>query len=98
MNTNKANKRVRDAADDVAHSGKIDKAKGHVKEVIGATKEKIGSLIGDRELEAKGQMQNAEGKKDRLKGEIKETYEDVKDKVKAGVEVIKDKIDAARKA
>ncbi len=77
---------------DVKHSGSVDKAKGHTKEVIGATKEKVGSLIGDHELEAKGHLQNAEGKKDRLKGEIKEGIEDAKAKVKAGAEVIKDKI------
>ncbi|AXQ27617.1 CsbD family protein [Solimonas sp. K1W22B-7] len=77
---------------DAKHSGSVDKAKGHAKEVIGATKEKVGRLIGDDELEAKGHLQNAEGKKDRLKGEIKEGIEDAKAKVKAGVEAVKDKI------
>lgn len=88
MNSNE----VKDRASDAGHSGKVDKAKGHTKEVIGAAKEKVGSLIGNRDLEAKGRVQNAEGKKDRMKGEIKETVEDVKDKVKAGVEVVKDKV------
>ena len=88
MNTHEAKDRV----NDIAHSGTVDKAKGHTKEIIGSAKEKIGSLIGDHELEAKGHLQNAEGKKDRLKGEIKEKIEDAKDTVKAGVEVIKEKI------
>ena len=81
---------------DVKHSGTIDKAKGHTKEVIGSTKEKIGNLVGDHELEAKGHLQNAEGKKDRMKGEIKETIEEVKDKIKAGAEVVKDKYNEVR--
>lgn len=81
---------------DVKHSGAVDKAKGHTKEVIGAAKEKLGSLIGDEKLEAKGHLQNAEGKKDRVKGEIKEGIEDVKNKVKAGAEVIKDKVNEVR--
>lgn len=97
MNPNEVKDRAKDVADEIAHSGKADKAKGHTKEVIGSAKEKIGSLIGNDELQAKGHLQNAEGKKDRLKGEIKETIEDVKDKVKAGVEVIKDKLHDARK-
>jgi uncharacterized protein YjbJ (UPF0337 family) len=88
MNTHEAKDRAKDAI----HSGKVDKAKGHAKEVIGAAKEKVGSFIGDAELEAKGRLQNADGKKDRLKGEIKEKIEDVKDTVKAGVELIKEKV------
>jgi uncharacterized protein YjbJ (UPF0337 family) len=88
--------KAKDAAYDAAHSAAADKAKGHSKEVIGKIKEKVGSAIGDHELEAKGHLQNAEGKKDRLKGEIKQEIEDVKDKVKAGVEVVKDKINEAR--
>ena len=88
--------RAKSAANDAAHSAAADKAKGHGNEVIGKIKEKVGSAIGDHELEAKGHLQNAEGKKDRLKGEIKESIEDVKDKVKAGVEVVKEKIDELR--
>lgn len=79
-------------ANDATRSAAADKAKGHAKEVIGSTKAKVGSLIGDHELEAKGHAQNAEGKVDRMKGEIKEKVEDAKDVVKAGVEVVKDKI------
>ncbi|MES2490697.1 MAG: CsbD family protein [Pseudomonadota bacterium] len=92
MNAYDAKDRVEDRAEDIAHSGAVDKAKGHTKEVIGTVKEKVGSLIGDHELEAKGHLQSAEGKKDQLKGEIKEKIEDAKDAVKAGVEVIKEKV------
>jgi uncharacterized protein YjbJ (UPF0337 family) len=88
MNTQEAKAQLKD----VSHSGKVDKAKGHTEEVIGKVKEKIGSVLGDKELEAKGHLQNAEGKKDRLKGEIKEKIEDAKDTVEAGVELIKDKV------
>ncbi len=90
--SNNTAKATKDVIDDAASSAAADKARGHSKEVIGTIKTKVGSLIGDEELEAKGRLQNAEGKKDRLKGEIKETIEDVKDKVKAGVEVVKEKI------
>lgn len=103
MNSDK----VTDKADDVMHSAAVDKARGHGKEVIGTVKAKVGNLIGDQELEAKGRAQNAEGKVERMKGEIKEKiqdakgeikekYEDAKDMVKAGAEVVKEKIDEVR--
>lgn len=84
--------KARKAANDAAHSAEADKAKGRTKETVGKIKEKVGSFIGNDELEAKGRLQNAEGKKDRLKGEIKETINDAEDKVKAGYEVVKDKL------
>lgn len=92
MNSNEVKRHGAQTADDVAHSAAADKAKGHTKEVIGTVKEKVGHLIGDHELEARGAVEHAEGKKDRLKGEIKEKIDDVSDKIKAGVEVIKDKV------
>lgn len=88
--------RARDAADDVEHSAAADKARGHTKETIGKVKEKVGSFIGDDKLQAKGDAQRLDGKKDRLKGEIKEKIEDTKDKIRAGAEVVKDKFDEAR--
>ncbi|WP_295684716.1 CsbD family protein [uncultured Nevskia sp.] len=97
MSTNKTANAAKDVVDDAASSAAADKAKGHTKEVVGSIKAKVGSLIGDKELEAKGHAQNAEGKTDRLKGEIKETIEDVKDKVKAGVEVVKEKFTGSAK-
>lgn len=67
MNQQSAKKQVKNTV----HIGNFDKAKGYAKEVLGLAKEKVGSLIGDRKLEAKGHLQNIEGKKDRLKGKIK---------------------------
>ncbi|GAC1625455.1 MAG: hypothetical protein NVS9B10_12380 [Nevskia sp.] len=96
MTIHDAEAAARKTVDDAAHSAAADKAKGHTKEVIGKIKEKVGHAIGDHELEAKGLLQNAEGKSDRLKGEIKEKIEDMKDTVKAGVEVVKDKIAEVR--
>jgi uncharacterized protein YjbJ (UPF0337 family) len=92
MNTNETKKNVKSAVNGAVHSGTTDQAKGHTKEVIGAVKEKVGHLIGDRDLEGQGKAQNAEGKKDRIKGEIKESIEDVEARVKAGIEVVKDKL------
>jgi len=83
--------------DKATTSATADKAKGHANELIGTVKAKVGNLTGDRELEAKGHAQNAEGKVDRLKGEIKEKIDDAKDVVKAGVGAVKDKIDEARR-
>lgn len=85
-----------DAADDAAHSATADKAKGRVNETIGKVKSKIGNAFGDRDLEARGDAQRIEGKKDRLKGEIKEKVEDAKEYVKAGAEVVKEKITGKR--
>jgi len=96
MNTEKAKQDAKAAADKAAHSAAADKAKGHANQVVGTVKEKIGKLIGDDELAAKGTVQHAEGKKDQLKGEIKEKIEHAKDTVKAGVEVIKEKIHDVR--
>ena len=81
--------------DKATTSAAADKAKGRANEVIGTVKAKVGSLTGDRELEAKGHAQNAEGKVDRVKGEIKEKIDDAKNVVKAGVEAVKDKVNEA---
>lgn len=104
MNTDKAAYKAHDAT----HGAAADKARGHVKETVGTVKAKVGNLTGDRELEAKGHAQNAEGKVDRMKGEIKEKYEDAKeeikekyedakDAVKAGADMVKDKFDDVRR-
>lgn len=55
-----------------------DKAKGHGEELLGEAKAKLGDLAGNRELQAKGEVQKAEGKADRLKGEIKDKAGDAK--------------------
>lgn len=97
MNSNDTKHDAKHAASDAAHSAAADKAKGHVKEVIGTVKEKVGGAVGADKLEAEGRLQHAEGKKDVLKGEFKEKIEDVKDKIKAGAEVIADKVKGVRR-
>lgn len=107
MNINDAVKNAGDKAGDATHSASADKAKGHAKEVMGTVKAKVGNLVGDRELEARGHAQNAEGKTDVLKGEIKEKIEDAKTEIKeklddaknmirAGAGVARDKVDEMR--
>ena len=85
------------AADRVVNSASADKAKGRVEQAIGKIKQKVGSVVGNEKLEAKGAIQRAEGKKDELKGEIKEKIDDAKSYVKAGVEVVKEKVDEVRR-
>ena len=80
----------------VTHSAAADKAKGHSKQTVGKIREKVGEFIGDDEMQAKGAMQRADGKKDQAKGEIKEAVEDVKNKFKAGVEIVKEKLPQGR--
>ncbi|MBU0791506.1 MAG: CsbD family protein, partial [Gammaproteobacteria bacterium] len=72
MSSNTTKDQAKDAVDDVANSGKADQAKGHAKEVAGSVRAKVGSFVGSEEMEAKGRVQEAEGKADRLKGEVKE--------------------------
>ena len=96
MNTDKLADKTREAARDAANSASADKARGRSNEFFGTVKAKVGSVIGDEEMEAKGHLQNAEGKTERLKGEIKEKIEDAKDVVKAGVGAVKDKINEVR--
>lgn len=81
------------AVKDLANKdGSVDQAKGKTNETLGKIKQKVGSLIGDNELEAKGAVQNADGKAQKAKGEVKEAVHDTVQKVKAGVEVAKDKV------
>lgn len=96
MSSNTIKDQAKDAVDDVANSGKADQARGHANELAGSVRAKVGNFIGSEEMEAKGRVQEAEGKADRLKGEIKEKIEDVKDHVKAGVEAVKDKVNEVR--
>lgn len=78
-------------------AGAADKAKGRANELIGKVKTKVGSITGDRDLEAEGYAQNAEGKTGRMKGEIKEKIDDAGNMVKAGVGAVKDKIAEVRR-
>jgi uncharacterized protein YjbJ (UPF0337 family) len=58
--------------------GKMDKAKGHVKEAVG-------DLTDDDELKNEGKM-------DRAGGSVKEAAGDAKDKVEDAVDRVKDKL------
>jgi uncharacterized protein YjbJ (UPF0337 family) len=53
--------------------------KGTAKKVTGAVKDKTGKLTGDKELQAEGKMDKAEGSAHKVAG-------DVKDAVKHGTE------------
>ena len=53
-------------------TGRINEAKGKVKEVVG-------DLVGNKELEVKGKIQNTEGKAQAAFGDVKE---DIKDALK----------------
>lgn len=97
MNRNQTRTETEQAIDEAAHSAAADKAKGQSKQLLGNIKQHVGKLIGDEELEAKGVVQRADGKKDELKGNIKEKIEDAKDTLKAGVAVIKEQFQDARK-
>lgn len=70
--------------------GLDDKVKANVDQGKGEVKETVGKVTGDEKLEA-------EGKKDKVLGKLKEAAEDVKDKVaeKAGdvKDAIEDKVD-----
>ena len=77
-------------------SGAVDKAKGRTKETVGKIKQKVGSVLGDHELEGRGLSQQAEGKAQRIKGEVKEAIDDTVTTVKAGVEALRDKVKGAR--
>jgi uncharacterized protein YjbJ (UPF0337 family) len=69
--------------------GTTDKIKGHVKEAVGSARERVGSAIGDPEMETKGETQRASGHKDRIKGEVKESVAHAQDKAREGVEKLK---------
>lgn len=97
MNSAQAKGETQQTLDDAAHSAAADKAKGQGKQLIGSIKQQVGKLIGDEELEAKGAVQRADGKKDEIKGNIKEKIEDAKDTLKAGVEVIKEQFQSHKK-
>lgn len=55
--------------------GAVDKAKNKAEELAGKAKEKVGEATGDKDTEA-------EGHKDRAKGNLKQAGEKVKDAFK----------------
>ena len=48
-----------------------DQAKGHLKDLAGKAREKLGSLIGNRKEQAKGLANQAEGKVQKGVGDLK---------------------------
>jgi len=62
-----------------------DEIKGKGKEVIGGAKEKLGKLVGDRELENKGSQERFDGKVQEKVGKVRrkvgEAIEDLGDKI-----------------
>lgn len=65
----------------------FDKAKDKAEQLIGDAKEKIGELTGNEQLQA-------EGKKDQVVGEVKETGHDLRDKAAGAVDDLKDKFNS----
>ena len=48
-----------------------DQAKGHVKDLVGKARQKIGSMTGNRSEQAKGMATRAEGKLQKGVGDLK---------------------------
>ena len=48
-----------------------DQAKGHVKDMVGKARQKVGSLTGNRSEQAKGMATRAEGKLQKGVGDLK---------------------------
>ncbi len=65
--------------------GKFDRAKG-------AVKDKAGELLGDREMEAEGEAENAEGKTQETWGKFKRGVGDTVDSVGDAISNAGDKI------
>ena len=62
-----------------------EEVKGKGKQVVGTTKEHLGRLAGDRDLEDKGEQQRVEGKVQEKVGKVKrkvgEAIEDLGDRI-----------------
>ena len=63
----------------------FDKAKDKAEQMVGQVKERIGRKTGDPELEDAG-------KRDKLKGETKETAHDVRDRAAGAVQEAKERL------
>ncbi len=48
-----------------------DQAKGHMKDLAGKARAKIGSMTGSRKQQAKGMAKQAEGKAQKAMGDVK---------------------------
>jgi len=56
-------------------SGNRDKAEGKLHQVKGQLKEAVGKFAGDKDLKVEGQVENATGKIQEKRGEIKKVLE-----------------------
>lgn len=63
----------------------FDKVKDKAEQLIGKGKEKLGQMTDNEELEAAG-------KRDQLKGEVKETGHDIRDKAAGAAKDAKDSL------
>ena len=61
-----------------------DEVEGKLDRAVGAVKDKVGEATGDRELEAEGEAQNAEGKGEEAWGKLKRGVGDAVDAVGDG--------------
>nr|CEL16348.1 hypothetical protein [Kibdelosporangium sp. MJ126-NF4]CTQ94272.1 hypothetical protein [Kibdelosporangium sp. MJ126-NF4] len=68
----------------------FDKIKDKAEQLVGKGKEKVGQLTDNEELEAAG-------KRDQLKGEVKEAGHDVRDKAAGAAKDAKDALDDDKK-
>ena len=55
-----------------------DQLKGTVKDAIGKTQEKVGQQTGDRDTEARGVGNQAEGKGQKIVGDVKDAVRTLK--------------------
>ncbi|GAB3914601.1 CsbD family protein [Kibdelosporangium lantanae] len=65
--------------------GTFDKMKDKAEQMLGKGKEKVGEHTDNPDLEA-------EGKKDQLKGEVKETGHDLRDRAAGAAKDVKDSL------
>ena len=56
-----------------------DRVEGSLKQAGGAIKENVGSLIGDKKMEAEGAAKRAEGKVQNAAGGVKDAVRDASD-------------------
>lgn len=69
-----------------------DEVEGKWEQVKGTVKDKVGEATGDRELEAEGEVQNAEGKSQETWGDVKRGVSDTVDAVGNAIKNTADKI------
>lgn len=69
-----------------------DEVEGKLDRGVGAVKDKVGEALGDKDLEAEGKAQNAEGKGQETWGKLKRGVGDAVDAVGVAVKNTGDKI------